>query len=49
MAEKAELTLHEALEAFDFGDPVVGAIRYGCGHINDTFCVHTQQIGRAHV
>ena len=42
MIEKAELTLQEALEAFDFGDPVVGAIRYGCGHINDTFCVHPQ-------
>ena len=38
----AEQTLHEVLEAFDFGAPVVGAIRYGCGHINDTFVVHTQ-------
>ena len=38
----AEQTLSEVLEAFDFGAPVVGAIRYGCGHINDTFVVHTQ-------
>ncbi len=38
----AEKTLQEALDAFDFGAPVVGAMRYGCGHINDTFCVHTQ-------
>jgi len=38
----AEAVLHEVLEAFDFGAPVVGAPRYGCGHINDTFCVHTQ-------
>ncbi|MBR2132428.1 MAG: aminoglycoside phosphotransferase family protein [Oscillospiraceae bacterium] len=38
----AEAILHEVLEAFDFGAPVVGAKRYGCGHINDTFCVHTQ-------
>ena len=38
----AEQTLQEVLEAFDFGAPVVGAIRYGQGHINDTFCVHTQ-------
>lgn len=38
----AEQTLNEVLEAFDFGNPVVGAVRYGCGHINDTFCVHTQ-------
>ncbi len=39
---QAEQTLQEALGAFDFGAPVVGAIRYGCGHINDTFVVHTQ-------
>ena len=38
----AELVLSEVLEAFDFGNPVVGAMRFGCGHINDTFCVHTQ-------
>ncbi len=38
----AEMHLNEALAAFDFGAPVVGAMRYGCGHINDTFCVHTQ-------
>ena len=38
----AEDMLSEVLEAFDFGAPVVGAMRYGCGHINDTFCVHTQ-------
>ena len=40
--KKAEDTLREVLEAFAFGDPVVGAVRYGQGHINDTFCVHTQ-------
>ena len=38
----AEQTLNEVLEAFDFGAPVVGAMRFGYGHINDTFCVHTQ-------
>lgn len=38
----AENTLQEVLAAFDFGAPVVGAMRYGKGHINDTFCVHTQ-------
>lgn len=32
----------EALAAFDFGADVVGAVRYGAGHVNDTFCVHTQ-------
>ena len=39
---RAEEYLSEVLNAFDFGAPVVGAIRYGKGHINDTFCVHTQ-------
>ena len=38
----AEETLDEVLDAFDFGNPVVGAMRFGYGHINDTFCVHTQ-------
>ena len=52
MAVAAEQTLSEVLAAFDFGGSVVGAVRYGEGHINDTFCVHTQpgeEIGRAHV
>lgn len=39
---QAEQTLQETLDSFDFGAPVVGAIRYGHGHINDTFVVHTQ-------
>ena len=39
---KAENYLDEVLGAFEFGDPVVGAIRFGQGHINDTFVVHTQ-------
>ena len=40
----AEAVLNEVLEAFDFGNPVVGASRFGYGHINDTFCVHTQPV-----
>ena len=40
--EEIKKALDEALAAFDFGAPVVGAIRYGQGHINDTFVVHTQ-------
>ena len=40
--EQAEKYLQNALNAFDFGGEVVGAVRYGKGHINDTFCVHTQ-------
>lgn len=39
---EAEKLLGEALSAFDFGGTLVGAVRYGSGHINDTFVVHTQ-------
>ena len=39
---RAEQYLSEALAAWDFGGELVGAVRYGHGHINDTFCVHTQ-------
>ena len=42
MMARAEDYISEVLEAFDFGAPVVGAVRYGQGHINDTFVVHTQ-------
>ena len=45
--EAAQQILQEVLAAFDFGAPVVGAVRYGKGHINDTFCVHTQPEDRA--
>ncbi len=38
----AEEKLAQALDAFYWGEPLVGAVRYGNGHINDTFCVHTQ-------
>lgn len=38
----SDQVLREAMDAFDFGASVVGAMRYGQGHINDTFCVHTQ-------
>ena len=34
--------LQEALNAYDFGSGIAKAERYGNGHINDTFCVHTQ-------
>ena len=44
MANTAELHLQEALAAYDFGAPLVGAVRFGKGHINDTFCVHTQPL-----
>ncbi len=34
--------LSEVLAAYDFPDTLVGAVRYGQGHINDTFCVLCQ-------
>ena len=34
--------LKEVLDAFDFPATLVGAVRYGQGHINDTFCVLCQ-------
>ena len=44
MEELSKEQLQEVLSAFDFGSPVVGAMRYGKGHINDTFCVHTHAL-----
>ncbi|MEG2672781.1 MAG: aminoglycoside phosphotransferase family protein [Ruthenibacterium sp.] len=41
--QPAENLLQEALTGFDFGGDIVGALRFGAGHINDTFCVYTQQ------
>ena len=35
-------TLAEVLNAYDFPATLLGAVRYGQGHINDTFCVICQ-------
>ncbi len=40
---KENIKLNEALEAFDFGGQLIGAVRFGKGHINDTFAVYTQE------
>ena len=42
MRQPAEHNLPEALAAFDFGGQTAGALRYGQGHINDTFCAYVQ-------
>ena len=34
--------LNEVIAAYDFPEPLMGAVRYGQGHINDTFCVICQ-------
>lgn len=42
MANPAENRISEALAAYDFAGGIVGTMRFGKGHINDTFCVYTQ-------
>ena len=38
--------LTEVLAAYDFPETLLGAARYGQGHINDTFCIICQPPGR---
>lgn len=42
MSNPAEQFLQEVFTAYDFGGDIAGALRYGKGHINDTFCVYVQ-------
>ncbi len=37
-----EKMLDQILSAYPFPEPPVGAVRYGLGHINDTYCVLVQ-------
>ena len=37
-----ETVLTEVLAAYDFPQTLLGAVRYGQGHINDTYCVLCQ-------
>ena len=40
--------LNEVIAAYDFPETLLGAVRYGSGHINDTFCLICQpQEGKA--
>ncbi len=48
MRPSAEETLQEALGAFDFGRDVESIVRYGTGHINDTFLV-TSRTGSRYI
>ena len=41
----AELTLNEALSAFDFGGAITETGRFGHGHVNDTFFVRCESDG----
>ena len=43
----AEQLLPEVLEAFDFNGPVLSTQRYGGGHVNDTFLLHTRALSDA--
>lgn len=42
MRNQAEIRLADAIQAFPLQGKYVGAVRYGDGHINDTFCVYCQ-------
>ena len=43
-----DLILKEVMAAYAFPATLMGAVRYGSGHINDTFCVVCQpQEGKA--
>ena len=43
-----DLILNEVIAAYDFPETLMGAVRYGSGHINDTFCLVCQpQEGKA--
>lgn len=45
MAQLAENTLNEVYGAYDFGGDIVGSVRFGKGHINDTLCAYVQTEG----
>ena len=40
--ENLKSGVQEALAAYEFPATLVGAVHYGCGHINDTYCVLCQ-------
>ena len=42
MVPKGDEIVLEVLEQYDFPATLLGAVRYGQGHINDTFCVMCQ-------
>ena len=42
MSSLAEQSLQEVFAAYDLGGEGAGALRYGKGHINDTFCAYVQ-------
>ena len=42
MSSPAEKFVQNALAAYDLKGQAAGALRYGKGHINDTFCVYVQ-------
>ena len=42
MKMNCEITVQNVLSAYDFPMTLLGAVRYGQGHINDTYCVVCQ-------
>lgn len=43
MGNVSEAVMQEAMAAWGFDKTVIEVVRYGKGHINDTFCVETQE------
>jgi len=41
-ADRKDAILQKVLKAYDFPETLLGAVRYGQGHINDTYCVVCQ-------
>lgn len=41
-ADRKDPILQKVLKAYDFPETLLGAVRYGQGHINDTYCVVCQ-------
>lgn len=42
MITQSNAAVEEVLQAYDFPETLLGAVRYGQGHINDTYCVVCQ-------
>ncbi len=49
MSNITDTALEQALHAFQFAAPVVDPQRYGSGHINATFLVHTEDNSRKYI
>ncbi len=42
IALEKDPVLHQVIDAYPFPETLIGITRYGCGHINDTYCLISQ-------